>query len=780
MEVKILNAGKLCAQDILPVLFIPLSCKKLIRTVDDAFAAFLQPLIAELEYLFVEGVDLYYNYPPSQIISQSYTISEKCRLRTILMMVTGDHPAQCKIGLFKSGGQAFCRRDKARATLDGRINGYSGRYVFDGNRYQARYPATKRSTCEMVDALSKHNKTHIQYEREEILRGAGLSGESILWRLYALYSFDLAIDLVYDAMHILSLNLFRKYISSLMKECTHESSKAIDAIVTEVFKKAPSSIRYGRWPHLPSKYHSIFKAEENQKFIQWCLPNILGNVVGISKCSYELGLLLIDIAHIFYNYSRDKGWSKEGLIVARSLLLAWRVRSEEYHGPNSSPLEHVAGWNHYKPSTFLYSLFIALALPIYLVLVYVGNGEILDDVYRHGSHDVYWCYDFERKVSTYVNISTNNKSNEISYSQFFRRKVFISTFESIQMDKDGLLPPRRMLGHFHAFLVLPDGYALQTDHSLECFPFHRRGIFEVSSISKAKEIWKTYLAHKCGYPCEEIMLTKGIAITKKRKQWRAPTEEEIQYAEHFWQIERGHGYFEQITIYNKVLFGGEIYAIGDHVVVRTDDTNEENNVGHWKAQVASFFAMQKNGEFMIFFGANYFRQCIVVADDKEHLKIDDTTGMSILQKTFVSYNWDCIRPITSLLHKFIPISHGSECIAYETKDLSIRKKLLAYGSPGCVPPWLEEHDIVIIQIDPKHLRHAVVRNVDIENRLVKVDWIRKMNNHCEMWRVDQGEETYVHWDKCVTFLENWHVVRSRRLEIDGTLKQVPIAWYSES
>jgi hypothetical protein len=57
------------------------------------------------------------------------------------------------------------------------------------------------------------------------------------------------------------------------------------------------------------------------------------------------------------------------------------VRVEESLGPNSSPLEHVA-----------------------------GSGELLDDIVRHGCHDVYWSYSFERQVATYMGISTNQKT----------------------------------------------------------------------------------------------------------------------------------------------------------------------------------------------------------------------------------------------------------------------------------------------------------------------------------------------------------------------------------
>lgn len=343
IEIKVLNAGKHSTIDILPVLFIPLSSKKLIRTVENVFATFLQPLVAELESLFLNGFETYYNYPLNKIFDGNADFTQNCVLRAILMMVTGDHPAQCKIGSFKDGGQSFCRRDKARATFDNREGGSIGRYLYDGNRHQSRYPPSKRTIDEMTNALLAVKRICNQHEREETLKAAGLSGKSILWRLYDMYGFNLSTDLVYNAMHILSLNLFRKYISRLMKECTNEVKKEIDSIVENTWKITPTSISYGRWPRLPSKHHGGFKAEENQKFIQWCLPSILLSVTGLSEKSIELGLLMIDIAHIFYNYCRTNGWSKDAMDITRQLFLAWRVRSEEYYGANSSPLEHVAG-----------------------------------------------------------------------------------------------------------------------------------------------------------------------------------------------------------------------------------------------------------------------------------------------------------------------------------------------------------------------------------------------------------------------------------------------------
>ena len=50
-----------------------------------------------------------------------------------------------------------------------------------------------------------------------------------------------------------------------------------------------------------------------------------------------------------------------------------------------------------------------------------GSGEILDNVVRRGCHDVFWCYPFERDVSNFVNIRSNQINSEITYSKYFSR-----------------------------------------------------------------------------------------------------------------------------------------------------------------------------------------------------------------------------------------------------------------------------------------------------------------------------------------------------------------------
>lgn len=56
-----------------------------------------------------------------------------------------------------------------------------------------------------------------------------------------------------------------------------------------------------------------------------------------------LGMLLVEVARLFYVKSRHEGWTASTLQKGRAILAAWRVRSEEAWGPNGAILEHVAG-----------------------------------------------------------------------------------------------------------------------------------------------------------------------------------------------------------------------------------------------------------------------------------------------------------------------------------------------------------------------------------------------------------------------------------------------------
>ncbi|KAL3697683.1 hypothetical protein R1sor_011759 [Riccia sorocarpa] len=96
---------------------------------------------------------------------------------------------------------------------------------------------------------------------------------------------------------------------------------------------------------------------------------------------------------MFYLLHRSgDGWTADSLDRCRFALTSWRIRSEELLGPNSSILEHVA-----------------------------GAGHMVDDIIRHGPSNVYWSYGFERLVTGYNKVKTNNRNMEHSFTFHYAR-----------------------------------------------------------------------------------------------------------------------------------------------------------------------------------------------------------------------------------------------------------------------------------------------------------------------------------------------------------------------
>ncbi len=75
---------------------------------------------------------------------------------------------------------------------------------------------------------------------------------------------------------------------------------------------------------------------------------------------------------------------------------------------------------------------------VFMVCPWIGSGELLDDLKKHGCHDVYWCYAFEREVSQVVNIAANQLNSEVTYNNYYARLCFTMVHKVVHIDHDGL------------------------------------------------------------------------------------------------------------------------------------------------------------------------------------------------------------------------------------------------------------------------------------------------------------------------------------------------------
>lgn len=79
---------------------------------------------------------------------------------------------------------------------------------------------------------------------------------------------------------------------------------------------------------------------------------------------------------------------------------------------------------------------------------------MLDDVERHGPHDLYWCYRFERNIKSYINIKTNQKENELTYARYEGRIAFTTSMKTMnEVDMDNFFIPQRAVLESHKHLL---------------------------------------------------------------------------------------------------------------------------------------------------------------------------------------------------------------------------------------------------------------------------------------------------------------------------------------
>ena len=176
VNLVVLNAGKLEPVGLIPILFIPTSFKKLIKSGDGVLMSFIQPLITDMEAIYVNGFKMVYNYPVELIYDKlpKVYISEPIECRAILSIWTGDHLAQTKIGGWKLGGYYAYRRHKIPSRWRGIPNTKKDLVEYHDSRQQYRTPPPIRTAESTASALEVWRELPHGRERDMIRREAGM------------------------------------------------------------------------------------------------------------------------------------------------------------------------------------------------------------------------------------------------------------------------------------------------------------------------------------------------------------------------------------------------------------------------------------------------------------------------------------------------------------------------------------------------------------------------------------------------------------------------------
>ena len=363
--------------------FIPVS--QLPEKSPHKYDTFLEPLVDELASLYINGQQVFYKSSVEGYCGRDDTPT----LRALPLLLTADLKAHTEVGLTGAGGFKGCRR----CHLEGEYLRECSHYYYGQFQYTFRFPAPLRTAADNLRLARQVDAAATAAERTRLSKAAGVTGETILYRLYDLCRFDPVRDLVVNVMHSLVLNLIRSEMENHLLRGADSRSPGCSAPLSRsdlaaALEKVPwySELRDGRIPKVSStvadssRIHKLgyWKAEEFGKFAV-VAPYILREIV--PEESYRCFCLLSQIYQLVFSKElRIQGWDQQHQEMLKRLLWKLHIEYEHLYGL-SACTENVE-----------YSL------------------HIPKDIERFSLPDNYWCYMYERQVKFYKKQTTNMKS----------------------------------------------------------------------------------------------------------------------------------------------------------------------------------------------------------------------------------------------------------------------------------------------------------------------------------------------------------------------------------
>lgn len=395
--------------------------------------------------------------------------------------------------------------------------------------------------------------------------------------------------------------------------------------------------------------------------------------------------------------------------------------------------------------------------------MFIGNGEILDDVFRHGSHDGIWCYDFERNVSGIVDIPTNNRFNELTYTHYHNRILLSRTLKQLNIEKDGLSPTQRIFKEIHASLLLPQGFPQNSKQSLNCENWHTMCLVHSTSKKRAVDIFDS--AHRLSpCPCLHAIDKKGIVVSPLKRKTTALEEWQLSSLRDYW----GDDNLQPLAIfYSKVLLHKNVYVLHDNIIVNLDPNVNSALQCQVKGvcSIKMLLSHEHKRNIQLFFVGEFMNG----GDGIEDLSTNRVTGMKVINNTESTNKRWCVLPTYRILHKFffIPSGNNGDQLIYEMSDCHFRNRLLQPGYPGCARPWMEKGDVVLVTgCNHESFKKAVVIGVDVQQHSVKLRFLCQDSVSGD-WTLEDVESTWYDWSVCSIVLKGWSPISNSVTQEDG-------------
>jgi len=235
-------------------------------------------------------------------------------------------------------------------------------------------------------------------------RDAGFNGLSLLHRLNPLYGFNILTDFVIDAMHLLPLNIVKNHLKLITDESMDEHELA------QKLKEMPWTTDY-KSSRLPTHYEYLgfWKAEEYQKFAFPASEFVFHGL--LTEDQYKLWAPVPRLIEFVFNAGRD-GWTLD--MIQNFNHLSWRycILMEENFGTQACKIN-------------LHNLI-----------------HFHEDIVRFSAPDNFWCTQFERAVSRYVQQSSNRKYFEKTFARKESQREFLKfqNLENLKSHRTSKIP----------------------------------------------------------------------------------------------------------------------------------------------------------------------------------------------------------------------------------------------------------------------------------------------------------------------------------------------------
>ena len=289
--------------------------------------------------------------------------------------------------------------------------------------------------------------------------------------------------------------------------------------------------------------------------------------------------------------------------------------------------------------------------------------------------------------------------------------MFTQIWQQLNLELDKKSTYDRLRDVIHSHLVLPEAYTSGQSSSL-CHDWHSRGIMQAKSQEEALQVWDAFSRLPfCG--CKNLIQNKGILMGgKHKKRFMLSNSQKLSVMEFYNRTRSSSIEFENVHsngfFFTKVLFDQEKYEVGNFVATKGS---------RHRGCIEKIFCHEQGRQIQVFVEI----ECIL----NEFQTLDQVTGMPLLHKSERTNVITKVLPIKSLSHKFFWLEAPSQefQIAYDTSNRMVRSRLLLPGEPGCVPPWLEEGDVVLAINETSQQREALVIQVDIDNKKALLSWL---------------------------------------------------------